>query len=329
MGPPPDGDDTDTDYNYCNRDVGDDATYSEEIESDSSAYKGYVRRIQMSGCPNHQTASILYGNEPIVIDRDIEIPAYPCFADTYYNLTCESGTIGVTLNGISILSRYQGGDCGNGEDNNAIENEHLDFDQCGGHASDSPFFEYHYHIAPSCLLDQMGDYDNVTSHSPLIGWAYDGFPVYGPHSIGGVEMYPCDHTNASSEYCLDDCGGTSQYEIDGFLYHYHLQGPLSDLVTRSVDPYPDESRTPYTMGCWRGVPLESNTGSSCVSDGFTTDYSPTETDGVTAVYELSDVDFGDESGTRHMILASGLVVMMVHLFRILWWYRTLWRLRYC
>ena len=40
--------------------------------------------------------------------------------------------------------------------------------------------DYHYHWAPACLLEQAKS-KNPTSdgHSPQIGWAYDGFPIYG------------------------------------------------------------------------------------------------------------------------------------------------------
>ena len=35
--------------------------------------------------------------------------------------------------------------------------------------------QYHYHANPSALYD-----DPSTAHSPIIGWALDGYPIYGP-----------------------------------------------------------------------------------------------------------------------------------------------------
>ena len=141
-------------------------------------------------------------------------------------------------------------------------------------------------MIPSCLIDQMGDYDPCDHHSPQIGWAYDGFPIYGPHTVDGADIYLCTDSRADSNYCLDECGGTEQYEIDGFKYHYHVQGPLTDLESVPADPYPSTDYQPYTVGCFKGVPMSStyDTGGSCQSNGTTADYIPSATEGVTAVY---------------------------------------------
>jgi hypothetical protein len=99
-------------------------------------------------------------------------------------------------------------------------------DGCGGHPA--PGGVYHYHALPSCLA--IGP---VTAHSRRIGWAYDGFPVYGPRGPGGVYMRNAD---------LDACHGhTHAIVLDGRrmrLYHYHAT-----------------IEYPYTLGCFRGVPV--------------------------------------------------------------------------
>merc|ERR1711972_654290 len=56
------------------------------------------------------------------------------------------------------------------------------------------------------------------------------------------------------------------------------------MGSRPTSPYPGEDRSPYTISCFKGVPIETNTGGSCESDGFTSDYVPAVTDGVTEVY---------------------------------------------
>ena len=38
---------------------------------------------------------------------------------------------------------------------------------------------YHYHKYPICMNSPWAD--EGREHSPLIGWAFDGFPVYGPY----------------------------------------------------------------------------------------------------------------------------------------------------
>lgn len=44
------------------------------------------------------------------------------------------------------------------------------------HAHVQPGGKYHYHGLPTGLMKQLGH--QVGSHSPLIGWAADGFPIY-------------------------------------------------------------------------------------------------------------------------------------------------------
>jgi hypothetical protein len=78
---------------------------------------------------------------------------------------------------------------------NAVFSEGVTFDPCNAHQP--PSGEYHYHDDPVCLRYQLGD--NITGanvgtaeasfsentsnlkHSPILGWAFDGYPVYGPY----------------------------------------------------------------------------------------------------------------------------------------------------
>ena len=55
-------------------------------------------------------------------------------------------------------------------------------DYCCGHPS--PDNTYHYHKYPICINSPWADEGN--SHSPLLGWAFDGFPIYGPYVKAGV-----------------------------------------------------------------------------------------------------------------------------------------------
>lgn len=69
--------------------------------------------------------------------------------------------------------------------------------------------QYHYHAEPKALRYQLGDnmqatYDSVNHtynytedysnihHSPILGWSYDGFPIYGPYGYSK----PLDPTSA-------------------------------------------------------------------------------------------------------------------------------------
>ncbi len=50
-------------------------------------------------------------------------------------------------------------------------------DRCCGHPD--PDGTYHYHKYPICMKSPWAD--DGTDHSPLIGFAFDGFPIYGPY----------------------------------------------------------------------------------------------------------------------------------------------------
>ncbi len=88
---------------------------------------------------------------------------------------------------------------GNGGDGiwrrNAYYGELLTFDSCVGHQPQNG--QYHYHASPRCLRAQLNDnlvvlrssrngsiYSELKSgwhHSPILGWATDGYPIYGPY----------------------------------------------------------------------------------------------------------------------------------------------------
>jgi hypothetical protein len=44
---------------------------------------------------------------------------------------------------------------------------------------------YHYHQQPALLRQQFGD--DGSHHSPLLGFAFDGFPVYGPYGYANTD----------------------------------------------------------------------------------------------------------------------------------------------
>jgi len=100
---------------------------------------------------------------------------------------------------ISPLLAQPGGGGGMGGDGiwrrDAVYGEIYSLDNCLGHQP--PTGEYHYHANPVCLRATLDDnielvrtkrvgsvYREKTTglkHSPILGWAYDGYPVYGPY----------------------------------------------------------------------------------------------------------------------------------------------------
>jgi hypothetical protein len=88
------------------------------------------------------------------------------------------GHIGIWTNGVSI---YNPKDAKSYLDSgkwyqNAIYFEHLQIetmDSCLGHPNNK--FEYHLHVHPKCLWNEQ----DSSRHAPLVGFAFDGFPIYG------------------------------------------------------------------------------------------------------------------------------------------------------
>src|SRR5580692_1093294 len=90
---------------------------------------------------------------------------------------------------------------------NAAYGEAETFDLCNGHQPQTGM--YHHHINPICLRAQLNDNvvatylngrlgsqytesPNGWKHSPILGWAFDGYPVYGPYGYSN----PMDPTSA-------------------------------------------------------------------------------------------------------------------------------------
>jgi hypothetical protein len=66
------------------------------------------------------------------------------------------------------------------------EVESLNMDICRGLVDSKVYYHNAY---PSCLADKLQDYG--FSHSPLYGFAFDGFPIYGPYQAKGQLARSC------------------------------------------------------------------------------------------------------------------------------------------
>jgi hypothetical protein len=145
----------------------------------------------------------------------LRLPAMPKVAS---NPTCLGGDVGVTIDGVALLDGFDA----NGRDAGAQEVQ----DACQGHPNQ---LGYHRHAMPLCLLSK----DSGTGQSRLLGYALDGFGIYGPRGAHGKVL-----TNAD----LDACHGTtSTVTWNGKrvrMYHYVFTWEF-----------------PYTVGCFRGTPV--------------------------------------------------------------------------
>lgn len=189
-----------------------------------------ARVIFSNNLPKHPTgmfpigidaAAYRYDRNPNTIKPQqfrVELPVIPDMAEAASCLPM--GAIGFLLTGGVLFNALDA----QGKD--AVAHEVLD--SCQGHPERRGV--YHYHSLTSCLEA----YDQRNTHSPLVGYALDGFGIFGRHGENGRLLGNAD---------LDDCHGhTHEIEWDGrriSLYHYH-----------ATNEYP------YTLGCFRGQPQQ-------------------------------------------------------------------------
>lgn len=148
-----------------------------------------------------------------------KIPLNPAVAAS--TTTALDGPIGMAVNGIPIFNPCKQGGCetSTGGGDTKVQGE---LDVCNGHAGRAD--DYHYHAAPICMMsDQSSSYWDTHP----IGWALDGFGIFGYNNPDG--------TTATRDAI---CGGntlTHQNAPSGYAYH----------VTDT---------SPYILSCFRGTP---------------------------------------------------------------------------
>lgn len=222
--------------------------------------------VHTRGIPAYPTGPFSDGNPSIASDQDAiyKIPLFP-LENTGNPSTTTGGNIGVFINGVSLFDYRDGVGwnpntmslCGGpgrppcpggpmaGTDWNrdAIPAERPGFDCSKAHPA---MGNYHHHQNPSAFkldLEVVSDicdiYDadglyaiNAEQHSPLIGYAYDGFPIYGAYGFKN----------------LDGTGGIVRIKSSYELRNITTRTTHADGST--VDVGPDISTT-YPLGYFR------------------------------------------------------------------------------
>lgn len=235
---------------YCALD-GSDHDYREVINRvTDSDITSTARFVTTNHCPNHATTQ-LNPNRAVKAEHYYIYPAYPMYEpERKVSLTDVGGAIGVLFSGAMLFSGYAGSAVGEMVDyeTSAAYLEGDTFDECGCHSSSDVAASYHCHVPPSCLLAQLNQEED--DHSPQIGWAADGFPVYGPRGSSGLMMQSCNVTGGveGDGTCLDECGGLYKElaSVDAYVYRYYVTGEYHDAntdesCTAPVDPLPSEA----------------------------------------------------------------------------------------
>jgi hypothetical protein len=121
-------------------------------------------------------------NTPANQDFCFKINRFP-IENTAEKTKTPLGHIGVWLNGVSIFNAEDAHSYNNLGVwyQNALFFEGNSFDECLGHPASNG--EYHHHVNPTCLYDDLDD----QNHSPIIGYSFDNFPIYGAYANSNTE----------------------------------------------------------------------------------------------------------------------------------------------
>ena len=196
-------------------------------------------------------------NQVIIADEVFRIPLNPVNNTTATDT--ELGTVGVALNAMPVFNPFE----------DAFETAAYGriFSSCCGHPQQNG--QYHYHKYPTCLRlisdewksekEKCDEIDALLvdgGHSPLIGFAVDGWPIYGPvgwpdsnSQVGVIMESSYTGTNdafgnpsyvANSGH-LDDCNGliSPTPEFPDGIYHYHMtvMKDTDGTILRNLNPY--------------------------------------------------------------------------------------------
>jgi len=186
--------------------------------------------ITSTNIPDHPTGPFdgstgCYNPNTVTAQNDMwRIPLTPVPTNNpAVDYLVQGGQVGVMLNGTTYYNPYDAG----GIDAPST----ICMDDFYGHPS--PDGRYHYHQAPAWAYDEM------PGHSKIIGYSFDGYPVYGPFQ--DTDVWAMDLTGAMA---LDDCNGHED-ALRGYHYHAVAYADRSDGF-------------PWVQGCYHGEPEESN-----------------------------------------------------------------------
>lgn len=169
------------------------------------------------------------------------------------------GSVGVAVNGMAIYGPMEGPQPTAEIYGDPIYNGLTD--GCNGHTSPG---EYHYHaLMAKCLTKEALISEpwalpepDASKASPLLGWALDGFPIYGPNA--------CKDTACTAvETVLSGYAKTGDPKTHAFLAYtwsaHAGDARYLDECNGRVGPdgqyrYHATANFPYTIACYRGTP---------------------------------------------------------------------------
>jgi hypothetical protein len=158
--------------------------------------------VEASGVPSYSTGPFRNNSYPSDLDATFRFARSPQADVSGNNTAVGLGPQGVLVNGVALFNFSDGRSYNNqgiwNQDANVFEA--IGFDDAPGHPAalrnggvTTPggrvAGRYHHHQNPIALREMLGD--DGSAHSPILGFANDGFPIYGPYGYD-------DPLNASS-----------------------------------------------------------------------------------------------------------------------------------
>ncbi len=158
--------------------------------------------IRSSGVPSHSVGPFGDGNPTIPGDQDATYRVSLNPTPSKVPQATALSNIGVAVNGVGIYNWSDatywdantnqiamggpGGQQSHDWNTNALWFRAAGFDSAGGHPSGGPGSAldegvYHYHQDPYGLEAQIDPDNTGDRHSPIVGFAFDGYPIYGPY----------------------------------------------------------------------------------------------------------------------------------------------------
>lgn len=232
-----------------------------------------------NGIPNHDfdDESAHFAHDAAAIEHSFNIPISPLYADTASPLS-QTMYDAVMLNGVVLdllaAGCYRPGAPGADVNGNVaigctVDDGWLldplspynDFGTDRHNAHVQPDGRYHYHGNPMALFD-----DNPGPNgSPVIGFAADGFPIYGSYFLdpatGTIRKAVSGYTLRTGNRPMSDSDPGGEYNgmyVDD--YEFTDAGDLdacNGMVVNGQYGYYVTDTYPWVMGCLRGQPDES------------------------------------------------------------------------
>ncbi len=191
-------------------------------------------------------------------DYTFTLPRHPALASTPTDIATRFGSVGVAVNGLVFYAAMEGAQPAAEAFGDPIYNGIMD--ACLGHTSRA---EYHYHaLLQQCLAQTNlvarpweSAAPSADQRSPVLAYAFDGFPVYGPYEC--TDAGCTDVVEMKSSW--DQVGDPTTNAWTAYQYSAKAGAEYLDRCNGHVGPegdyhYHSTSGFPYTIGCYMGTP---------------------------------------------------------------------------